>query len=77
MDLLRDGHLVRLFNKTLQLDLCARPKNLDFFSLANKSVIFQDAVNRYGKTLSLPIIELSGNEALGLAVDAHEVDFSP
>jgi hypothetical protein len=70
---LRDQHLVRLFNKTLGLNLSSNCKGLDFYGISYKPVIYHDPQNRYEKMLSQPVIEQNRTETVKLSFNSRQV----
>ena len=72
-DRLHDQALVRLFNKTMGLNLCSKRKGVEFYGLSFRPVIYHDNQYHYEKMLNLPIIEANRSEVLKLGLNSRKV----
>ena len=75
-DYVQDDHMVRIWNKTLKVLLISAAKTMNFYAPSTKTVIFQDSINKYEKTMTIPYIVDNKSEVLRLEVAPYEVGFA-
>jgi hypothetical protein len=59
---LLDGDYIKIFNKTIGMELRSQPKLPNFYGSTLKSVTYYDEAHRYEKVLNVPVIEHNNGE---------------